>query len=200
MIVKDDFRFLVPLAAATAAAFWLNWRFAGVFLLLLMAFVAFFFRNPRRKVPEDPKTIVSPADGRVVKVERIGNATKLSIFLSIFNVHVNRSPIAGRIEAMDYKKGRFKAAFDHAASVENERNIIMVSNGELKLVFTQIAGLIARRIVCWKRVGDNVEKGELIGLIRFGSRVDVLFPAVTEVTVQKGERVRAGSTVIGRIR
>ena len=172
---------------------------AGIFLLLLCAFVAFFFRNPRRTVPEDPKIIVSPADGRVVKVERVGNVTKLSIFLSIFDVHVNRSPISGRIEAMDYKPGRFRAAFNDAASVENERNIIMLSQGNLKLVFTQIAGIIARRIVCWKRVGDVVEKGELVGLIRFGSRVDVLFPAGTEVTVQTGDRVRGGSSPIGVI-
>jgi phosphatidylserine decarboxylase len=135
-----------------------------------------------------------------VKVDRVGNVTKLSIFLSIFDVHVNRSPIAGRIEAMDYKKGKFKAAFNHAASVENERNVIMVAEGNLKLVFTQIAGLVARRIVCWKRVGDTVAKGELIGLIRFGSRVDVLFPAGTEATVKPGTRVRGGSSAIGIVK
>ncbi len=115
-------------------------------------------------------------------------------------MHVNRSPIGGRIEAIDYKQGKFKAAFNHAASVENERNIIMVSQGDLKLVFIQIAGLIARRIVCWKKVGDTVSKGELVGLIRFGSRVDVLFPAGTEVTVDLGGRVRGGSTPIGLIK
>ena len=163
----------------------------------LAAFVAFFFRNPKRHIPPDPRVIVSPADGRVVKVERVGNVTKLSIFLSIFDVHVNRSPIAGRIEAIDYKRGKFKAAWNHAASVENERNVIMVAQGDLKLVFTQIAGLIARRIVCWKKVGDTVTKGELIGLIRFGSRVDVLFPAGAEATVQPGMRVRGGSSGIG---
>ena len=199
MIVKDAFPFLVPLAAATAVAFWLGWTAAGVLLLLLTAFVAFFFRNPNRQIPSDPKVIVSPADGRVVKLERVGNVTRISIFLSIFNVHVNRSPIAGRIEAVDYKKGRFKAAFDHSASVENERNIVMVSDGAVKVVFTQIAGLIARRIVFWKRVGDRVEKGELVGLIRFGSRVDILFPAGTEAIVKQGDRVRAGSSPIGRI-
>ncbi|HLH31746.1 MAG TPA: phosphatidylserine decarboxylase, partial [Terriglobia bacterium] len=125
---------------------------------------------------------------------------KLSIFLSIFNVHVNRSPIAGRIEAIDYRHGKFKFAFDHSASVDNERNVIMVAQGDLKIVFTQIAGLVARRIVCWKRVGDTVGKGELVGLIRFGSRVDVLFPAGTEVTVERGARVRGGSTPIGIIK
>ena len=200
MIVKDAFIFLVPLFAATAASFLIGWQSAGIFLLLLAAFVAFFFRNPRRDIPADPRIIVSPADGRVVKVERVGNVTKLSIFLSIFDVHVNRSPMGGRIEAIEYKRGKFKAAFSHAASVENERNIIMIGQGNLKLVFTQVAGLVARRIVFWKRVGDPVEKGELVGLIRFGSRVDVLFPAGTEVTVEKGARVKGGSTPIGIIK
>jgi phosphatidylserine decarboxylase len=199
MIVKDAFIFLVPLLLSAVAAFLLGLTPAGISLLLLSAFVAFFFRNPRREIPADPNVIVSPADGRVVKVERVGNVTKLSIFLSIFDVHVNRSPIGGRIEAMDYRRGRFRAAFNHAASVENERNIIMVAQGNVKLVFTQIAGLVARRIVCWKKVGDFVEKGELVGLIRFGSRVDVLFPAGTEATVQMGARVRGGSTPIGVI-
>ena len=200
MIVKDAYRFLVPLFVSAILAYALGLYLAAILVLLLAAFVAFFFRNPKREIPSDPRIIVSPADGRVVKIERVGNVTKLSIFLSIFNVHVNRSPIAGRIEAMDYRKGKFKAAFDHAASVENERNIIMVTQGDLKLVFTQIAGLIARRIVCWKKVGDTVSKGELIGLIRFGSRVDVLFPAGTEVTVERGARVRGGSTPIGIIK
>ena len=200
MIVKDAFRFLIPLLAAAALTFWLHWTIPGVLLLALAAFVAFFFRNPGRNIPADPKAIVSPADGRVVNVERVGNVTKMSIFLSIFNVHVNRSPIGGRIEAIDYKPGKFKFAFDPSASVENERNVIMVSQGGVKIVFTQIAGLVARRIVCWKRTGDNVGKGELIGLIRFGSRVDILFPSATEVCVEKGTKVRGGSSVIGRIK
>jgi phosphatidylserine decarboxylase len=200
MIVKDAYRFLLPLLGAAALAFGLRLYWVAIFVLLLAAFVAFFFRNPRREIPSDPRVIVSPADGRVVKVERVGNVTRLSIFLSIFNVHVNRSPIAGRIEAIDYRRGKFKAAFNHSASVENERNVIMVAQGNIKLVFTQIAGLIARRIVCWKKVGDMVGKGELIGLIRFGSRVDVLFPAGTDVTVERGDRVRGGSTPIGIIK
>ena len=197
MIVRDAFRFLVPLCISAVFAFALGLYLAAVLVIGLAAFVAFFFRNPKRHIPPDPRVIVSPADGRVVKVERVGNVTKLSIFLSIFDVHVNRSPIAGRIEAIDYKRGKFKAAWNHAASVENERNVIMVAQGDLKLVFTQIAGLLARRIVCWKKVGDTVTKGELIGLIRFGSRVDVLFPAGAEATVQPGMRVRGGSSGIG---
>lgn len=199
MIVKDAWMFLVPLLLTSALAFGLGLPIVGILLLFLVAFVAFFFRNPRREIPPDPKIIVSPADGKVVKIERVGNVTKLSIFLSIFNVHVNRSPLAGRIEAIDYKPGKFRPAFNHAASVENERNTIMVTQGGVNLVFTQIAGIVARRIVCWKKVGDTVGKGELVGLIRFGSRVDVLFPAGTTVTVPVGSRVRGGSTPIGVI-
>jgi phosphatidylserine decarboxylase len=200
MIVKDAFRFLIPLVISAAVAFALGLYLATFLVMLLAVFVAFFFRNPHREIPTELDAIVSPADGRVVKIERVGNVTKLSIFLSIFNVHVNRSPIAGRIEAIDYKRGKFKAAFNHAASVENERNVVMVAQGDLKLVFTQIAGMVARRIVCWKKVGDTVTKGELIGLIRFGSRVDILFPAGTEATVTPGTRVKGGSSVIGRIK
>ena len=199
MIVKDAWMFLVPLLISGVLAIGLSLNIPGILLLFLAGFVAFFFRNPQREIPSDPRVIVSPADGKVVKIEHVGNVTRLSIFLSIFNVHVNRSPIAGRIEAIDYRKGKFKAAFNHAASVENERNTIMVSQGDVRLVFTQIAGIIARRIVCWKKVGDMVGKGELIGLIRFGSRVDVLFPAGTTATVTVGTRVRGGSTPIGII-
>ena len=199
MIVKDAWMFLLPLLISGALAIGLSLYIPGILLLFLAGFVAFFFRNPRREIPSDPRVIVSPADGKVVKIERVGNVTRLSIFLSIFDVHVNRSPVAGRIEAIDYRKGKFKAAFNHAASVENERNTIMVSQGNVKLVFTQIAGIIARRIVCWKKVGDTVGKGELVGLIRFGSRVDVLFPAGTTATVTVGTRVRGGSTPIGII-
>src|SRR6058998_362570 len=166
MIVRDAFRFLIPLCISAVVAFALGLYLAAVLVIGLAAFVAFFFRNPKRDIPPDPRVIVSPADGRVVKVERVGNVTKLSIFLSIFDVHVNRSPIGGRIEVIDYKRGKFKPAFKHAASVENERNTIMVSRGDVKLVFTQIAGIIARRVICCKEVGDTVAKGELIGLIR----------------------------------
>jgi len=200
MIVGDAFRFLIPLLAFAGGAFALGLYGAGVVVLLTAAFVAFFFRNPPRKAPADPSIIVSPADGKVVKIERVGKVTRVSIFLSLFNVHVNRSPIAGRIESIDYRKGAFRAAFKEAASVENERNVIMVNNGQIKIVFTQIAGVIARRIVCWKKVGDVVEKGELVGLIRFGSRVDILFPAGAEPSVSVGVRVRGGSSPIGVIK
>src|SRR5215472_12309955 len=142
MIVKDAYRFLLPLLAAAGLAYFLGLYPITILVLFLVGFVAFFFRNPNREIPADPRVIVSPADGRVVKVERVGNVTKLSIFLSIFDVHVNRSPMGGRIETIDYKRGRFRAAFNHAASDENERNIILVAQWDVRLVFTQIAGLV----------------------------------------------------------
>jgi phosphatidylserine decarboxylase len=200
MIVRDAYRFLIPLALLAAVAFWFGFNVAGGLLLVLIAFVAFFFRNPQRKISEDPRVIVSPADGKVVRLERVGHVTQMSIFLSLFNVHVNRSPIAGRIEAIDYRPGKFLAAYNPAASRENERNIVMVSDGRINIVFTQIAGVVARRIVFWRKVGDQVGKGELVGLIRFGSRVDILFPAGTEATVAVGDRVKGGSTPIGLIK
>ena len=200
MIVRDAYRFLVPLAILTLVAFALNLTVAGLLMSGIFAFVSFFFRNPTRTIPADPRAIVSPADGKVVRLERVGNVTKMSIFLSLFNVHVNRSPIAGKIEAVNYRPGKFLVAFNDKASTDNERNIIMVSDGRITIVFTQIAGIVARRIVFWKKVGDWVAKGELIGLIRFGSRVDVLFPAGTEATVAIGDRVKGGSTQIGIIK
>jgi len=200
MIVRDAYRFLVPLAIVALLAFALKLTVLGLLLSALFAFVAFFFRNPERTIPSDPRAIVSPADGKVVRLERVGNVTKMSIFLSLFNVHVNRSPIAGRVEAVDYRPGKFLVAFNEKASSDNERNIVMVSDGRITIVFTQIAGIVARRIVFWKKVGDSVEKGELVGLIRFGSRVDVLFPAGTEATVAVGDRVKGGSTRIGTIK
>jgi phosphatidylserine decarboxylase len=200
MIVRDAYRFLVPLLVLALVVFAIGWTISGLLLSGLFVFVAFFFRNPARTIPSDPRAIVSPADGRVIKVERVGNVTKMSIFLSLFNVHVNRSPIAGRIEALDYRPGRFLVAFNDKASTDNERNIIMVSDGRITIVFTQIAGIVARRIVFWKKIGDSVARGELVGLIRFGSRVDVLFPAGTEATVKVGDRVKGGSTRIGTIK
>jgi phosphatidylserine decarboxylase len=200
MIVRDAFRFLIPLAVLAILAFSLGWTLAGLLAALVFVFVAFFFRNPRREIPADPRVIVSPADGKVVRLEKIGQVTKMSIFLSLFNVHVNRSPISGRIETVDYRPGKFLVAFNDKASTDNERNIVMVNNGHINIVFTQIAGIVARRIVFWKKAGDRVSKGELVGLIRFGSRVDVLFPAGTEATVKLGSRVKGGSTPIGIIK
>ena len=200
MIVRDAYRFLVPLAVFALLSFVFKLTIIGLLMSALFVFVAFFFRNPKRSIPAAPQAIVSPADGKVVRLERVGNVTRMSIFLSLFDVHVNRSPIAGKIEAIDYRPGKFMVAFNDKASTDNERNIIMVNDGRITIVFTQIAGIVARRIVCWKKAGDVVGKGELVGLIRFGSRVDVLFPAGTEATVSVGDRVKGGSTRIGLIK
>src|SRR6185503_14547779 len=131
MIVKDAYLFLIPLLVSAVLAYMFGLYLAVLLVMLLAIFVTFFFRNPKREIPSDPRVIVSPADGRVVKIDRVGNVTQLSIFLSIFNVQVNRRPIAGRIEAVDYKPGKFKFAFNHAASVEIERNVIMVNGGNV---------------------------------------------------------------------
>jgi phosphatidylserine decarboxylase len=174
---------------------------AGIALLILSAFVAFFFRDPDRKVPTDDKLVVSPADGLVVvvKPDDAGGGTLVSIFLSIFDVHVNRSPLSGRILNTEYRRGRFLVATKQKASIENEQNVITVENQYATVVFKQIAGLIARRIVFWKRDGDQVALGERVGLIKFGSRVDVLLPPQVTVMVKRGDRVKGGISIIGKV-
>ncbi len=196
-MVRDAFYFLIPLVAAAAGAFWAGWNVAAAVLLGLTLFVAFFFRDPERAIPSDPGIIVSPADGRVVRIEKEGAGIHVSIFLSIFNVHVNRSPIAGRITEVRYQKGKFRAAFKQAASLENEQNTLTIDGDGLTLVCSQIAGLVARRIVCWKKTGDTLQRGERIGLIRFGSRTDLILPNEVELRVQVGDKVRGGNSVIG---
>ena len=166
---------------------------------MLGAFCAWFFRDPDRLVPAGP-VAVSPADGRVVQVVQEGDRhTRVSIFLNIFDVHVNRSPISGVITDITYKRGQFLVASREIASAENEQNIVTVrADDGTKVVFKQIAGLIARRIVCTKKVGDIVQVGERVGLIKFGSRVDVLFGPEWRVEVSPGARVSAGSSVLAR--
>ncbi|MGA2182497.1 MAG: phosphatidylserine decarboxylase [Bryobacteraceae bacterium] len=170
----------------------------GLPLFLLALFCLYFFRDPERTVPEGA-VAVSPADGRVVsvKADQPGR-TRVSIFLNIFDVHVNRTPIAGRIADVQYQPGRFLVASRESASTDNEQNIVTVEGDGTRVVFKQIAGLIARRIVFWKKTGDVVRAGERIGLIKFGSRVDVFFGPEWDVTVNVRERVSAGSSVIAR--
>lgn len=169
-------------------------------------FTAFFFRDPPRRIPADPRLVVSPADGRVVvagtapEANPLGpGASQVSIFLSILDVHVNRAPIGGRITRADYHKGEFLPAFDHKASLRNEQNSVLVEQGETRVAFKQIAGLIARRIVFHKRVGDTVERGERVGLIKFGSRVDLFLPAEARLRVGVGDRVSGGVSVVAEL-
>lgn len=197
-MATDAYRFLLPLLALGGLALFFGLPALAVVLLALAAFTAFFFRNPARRVPDEPGLVVSPADGKVVKISRADDGTQtLSIFLSIFNVHVNRSPIDGVLEDLRYQRGKFKVAFDEEASRVNEQNILTIAGGGVRLVVKQVAGLIARRVLCWKKPGEPVRRGELIGLIRFGSRVDVIVPQGVRLRVRVGDRVRGGSSVIG---
>jgi phosphatidylserine decarboxylase len=203
-MLGDAYRFILPLAGAAALLFWLNLIWPACVLLLLASFVCYFFRNPKREVPEGENLVVSPADGKVVRIARIpnedGEGEKLlvSIFLNIFNVHVNRSPIKGVLKKFEYKRGKFKVAYDDDASRVNEQNILTIKGDGIEVIVKQIAGLIARRVVCWKSLGNNVEQGELIGLIRFGSRVDVVLPLQTNILVRMGDLVKGGSSILGK--
>lgn len=194
---------LVPLAAAVVAGLFGLWWLA-LPLLALAAFMAYFFRDPNRAVPGDVGTVVSPADGRVTRVEQLSPADPdspnvVSIFLSPFDVHVNRAPIAGKVIDVTYTKGRFMIATRDEASLVNEQNSLTIQGERLTVVCKQIAGVLARRIVCWKKPGDAVALGERFGLIKFGSRTDLILPREVRIEVEVGARVRGGSSVIGRI-
>jgi len=195
--------FAVPLGILVIIFLFLSWRWAGLLTGGLLLFVLFFFRDPQRVIPADPNAIVSPADGKVVEIvdekDPFDGQTfkRISIFLSVFNVHINRVPIQGKIEKVRYNHGKFLAAFNHKASMDNEQNIIMIKNGRNTVLVKQIAGLIARRIVCWAKEGDEYQTGQRFGLIRFGSRVDIFVPVDTRLAVKLGDTVQGGSSIIG---
>jgi phosphatidylserine decarboxylase len=192
-------------AVLAVAAFLLGFWPVGILFGILAAFMAFFFRDPNRKPPADSDVVVSPADGRVTRVDRLEadsdeSPTLVSIFLSPFDVHINRAPIAGEITDVSYLRGKFLMATKEQASVVNEQNALTIKGEKITVVCKQIAGILARRIICWKHAGDAVALGERFGLIKFSSRTDVLLPANVQVLVTPGARVRGGTTVIGRIR
>ncbi|MCL2877255.1 MAG: phosphatidylserine decarboxylase [Acidobacteria bacterium] len=197
-MVRDGYKFVLPLVILTGLSIFFHQPVLTAILLVLTAFTAFFFRNPDRQIPDGANLIVSPADGKVVKISKdeTGEQT-VCIFLNVFNVHVNRAPIAGTVARFEYRRGKFRVAFDEEASRVNEQNIVAFAGPELSLVVKQVAGLIARRVICWKKPGDAVERGELFGLIRFGSRVDVIMPARVNIRVGVGDKVRGGSSIIG---
>jgi phosphatidylserine decarboxylase len=201
-MVKEGYTFGLPLLVLGGVFFLLHSNVAAIVLVLLALFVFSFFRNPERVIPTEAGAVVSPGDGRVVVVtdeECEGRPGKrVSIFLAVWNVHVNRSPAAGMITKMEYRPGKFLAAMRERASMENEQNVFTLSTDAGEIVFKQIAGLIARRVVSWKKIGDKVARGERIGLVRFGSRVDLWVPKDAEILVKVGENVKGGSSVLAR--
>lgn len=196
-MVADGIYYALGLAAGGLLVSYLSRPVYGIPLFILALFCLYFFRDPDRTVPAGP-VAVSPADGKIVVVRPESGGTRISIFLNVFDVHVNRSPIAGKITGVQYHKGKFLVASKEEASTENEMNTITVEGDGSKVIFKQIAGLIARRIVCWKQVGDTIGRGERVGLIKFGSRVDILFGPEWAITVREGERVSAGSSILAK--
>ncbi|HMM80611.1 MAG TPA: phosphatidylserine decarboxylase [Pyrinomonadaceae bacterium] len=188
---------LVALAIAGLLAIPGWWIGVSIFVLVA-AFLAYFFRDPHRNVPSNGGVILAAADGRVTRITEDGNGTLISVFMSPFDVHINRSPISGTIREVIYEKGRKLPATRNEASYVNERNTLVIDGEGLTVRCTQIAGIMARRIVCWPKIGDKIERGERFGLIKFSSRTDVLVPSGFEVAVNIGDHVRGGETVIAR--
>ena len=200
MLAREGMPFIiVPLAVAVGFAVFGFWVLV-VFFFLLAAFMAFFFRDPRRVPPNEEGVIVSAADGTVTRIEQNESGKLVSVFLSPLNVHINRSPIAGRIAKIEYIRGKKLPATKNEASFVNERNSLTIEGEHMTVVCTQIAGILARRIVCRVKEGDNLTIGEKFGLIKFSSRTDVLMPANVELAVKIGDKVKGGLTVIARIR
>jgi phosphatidylserine decarboxylase len=198
-MVKEGIPFVVvPLVIALILAFFNVW-IGALALIFIAAFMAFFFRDPRRTIPSDENIIVSAADGRVTRVEETDEGKFVSVFLSPLDVHINRSPIAGKILKVQYTEGKKVPATRDNASFVNERNSLVIEGEKMTVTCTQIAGIMARRIVCWKRAGDTLEIGEKFGLIKFSSRTDLLMPKNVEILVKIGDKVVGGETIIGKI-
>jgi phosphatidylserine decarboxylase len=199
-MVKEGYWYGLPLALIAGGALALKLYPAAVLFLILTFFILNFFRDPERTPPADPSAIISPADGRVVQIAEETFAgrpvRRVSIFMSPVDVHVNRAPVSGTVSEIEYQKGRFGIASSERASAENEQNVFTLESAAGPVVVRQIAGLLARRIVFWKRVGDHLQRGERLGLIKFGSRVDVLLEVGVDLRVKTGDHVRAGSTVL----
>lgn len=161
--------------------------------------IILFFRDPERKIPQGKDLIVSPADGRVVEIKKVNRQVVISIFMSIFNVHINRVPVSGKVERVEYRPGKFFAAFKKKSSQSNERFDIEIKTDKGNVVLNQIAGIVARRVVCRLKKGQDVRAGDRFGMIRFGSRVDLFLPLSVEVRIKRGQRIRGGQTVLGKM-
>jgi phosphatidylserine decarboxylase len=199
-MVRDGYFYAIPLIAAGILVGWLTQPAWAVIPFLLAFFFLWFFRDPERTIPADAGAVVSPGDGKVTDVSPVTlgseKLTRISIFLNVFNVHVNRSPIAGTIREIRYQRGLYLNAMNEASAEQNEQNIVTVEGDGQKVIFKQIAGLLARRIVFTPKLGDRLERGQRVGLIKFGSRVDVLVDASARVSVKVGDRVKGGASVL----
>jgi phosphatidylserine decarboxylase len=199
-MVRDGYYYATVLLAAAFLIGWLTAPAWSVPCLLLAAFFLWFFRDPDRVIPDAPGAIVSPADGKVTAISTVSVDGKprmrISIFLNVFDVHVNRSPMAGIIRDVRYQRGKYLNAMNEACADQNEQNIVTVEGERQTVIFKQIAGLLARRIVFTKKVGDTVRRGERVGLIKFGSRTDILLDPAARIDVRKGDRVKGGSTAL----
>jgi phosphatidylserine decarboxylase len=201
-MVKDAYRFAIPPMFLGIVCLGFGWYWAAGVLIFLGLFVFYFFRNPERTIPSDPAVVVSPADGHVVEIvdEAFDSVVghRVSVFLAVWDVHVQRAPFAGRISRVVYKPGKFYAAMRGAASEKNEQNVIYMETPKGRIVFKQIAGAIARRVICWKREGEMAARGELVGMIRFGSRVDIWLPMETQIVVTRGQKVKGGESILAK--
>lgn len=199
-MVKEGLPFIIiPLVIAIIFAVFQIWIGVAIFLLLA-GFMAYFFRDPRRTIPSAEDIILSAADGRVTRIEENVEGKLVSVFLSPLDVHINRSPIAGKIIKVIYNEGKKVPATRNDASFINERNSLVIQNEKMTVTCTQIAGILARRIVCWKREGDTLELGEKFGLIKFSSRTDLLMPESVEILVKIGDKVVGGETIIAKLK
>jgi phosphatidylserine decarboxylase len=199
---KEGYTFSAPLLLIGIVLLVVGWKWPAGVPIFLGLFVLYFFRDPNRVIPSDPGAVVSPGDGHVVEIVDesldLQPGHRISIFLSVWDVHVQRAPVAGRIARVEYRPGRFYAALRSRASTENEQNVISISTPGGTLVFKQIAGAIARRVLCWKSEGEMVSLGERVGMIRFGSRVDVWLPANAVVIVRRGQKVKGGASILAK--
>jgi len=195
---------VLAVVCVALAWFWQGFLILAALPAIGACFVAYFFRDPRRVPPQDPNVVVAPADGRVTRIKTLASdngdsSTFVSIFLSPFDVHINRSPIAGEVVDISYSPGKFLMATNEKASLVNEQNALVIKGERVTVVCKQIAGILARRVVCWTTKGDNLALGERFGMIKFSSRTDLILPANVNVTINEGSRVTGGVTVIGRI-
>jgi phosphatidylserine decarboxylase len=204
-IAKEGLPFLIPMVLLTVILGIVGWKVWMSLGILLSLFIAYFFRNPRRKIPNLQNIVLSPADGRVIHVGECEEdrflkekTLKISIFMSLFDVHINRAPVSGTILAENYLPGQFHMANVEKSSLLNEQNaVILETEDRFKILLVQIAGFVARRIVCYAKVGDLLRKGEIFGLIRFGSRVDLYLPPEVKPIVRVGQHVKGGESIIG---